>query len=815
MHFFSTYLPRFSINTKLVHSCQKKTTKHYLIQQLFKGKTQGLFKVCLVIEIPSDCQIKTLLKLQGSENGIGETRVTNTALLSPQSPRMSSSSTPLKELRSPKNGSSIKRSLSERKARNRNSLPPPTISLPVLASPDTSFDQTPVKNNNRLSKRITGEVNNIKVVARFRPHNENEIKLQDEGGLPCVQFLDQSSLLVNNENYTFDRIFDPQSSQRDIFDFSVTQTVDDLFNGYNGTVLAYGQTGSGKSYTMMGSSINDEDKKGIIPRIADAIFEKIANGDENIEFTLSVSYMEIYMEMIRDLLTTDPQPSNSLSIQEDKTNGVHVRNLSKIYISSSKELYSVLERGSDLRVTSSTEMNMESSRSHAIFQLNLTQINQSDGSTKRSKLFLVDLAGSEKVGKTGASGQTLEEAKKINSSLSSLGNVINALTDLKSTYIPYRDSKLTRILQESLGGNSRTSLIINCSPSTFNVQETISTLRFGTRAKKIKNKAHVNNEPSGMELMKQVENLKKINEEQDLRNKELELELELWKSGASKIQKEDEESEQLSKEKDFKLQESEKVITSLNERLSRLTDILSQAPTVQLDSGINKAPLQRQLEDSAFINKSLMIDLEDKCNKMIEMELKIDELEDKLEKTSFRDQELEERKVFALEKTLEKFSEKLEELEVQNNLLKRDVLTTKKISETRNERIKTLELMVKDQQSQVHKESANFESKLSFLKDRLISVKKTSNNGSNSNINQRNFSNMSQIDEMDVFNTSNDSITSSEFNYHRADGVFLSRRTTNSSNHSFNGRVGLNLHIVKPIRGGGTNKETEKENNNL
>lgn len=746
---------------------------------------------------------------------LGETRVTNTALLSPQSPRMSSSSTPLKELRSPKNGSSIKRSLSERKARNRNSLPPPTISLPVLASPDTSFDQTPVKNNNRLSKRITGEVNNIKVVARFRPHNENEIKLQDEGGLPCVQFLDQSSLLVNNENYTFDRIFDPQSSQRDIFDFSVTQTVDDLFNGYNGTVLAYGQTGSGKSYTMMGSSINDEDKKGIIPRIADAIFEKIANGDENIEFTLSVSYMEIYMEMIRDLLTTDPQPSNSLSIQEDKTNGVHVRNLSKIYISSSKELYSVLERGSDLRVTSSTEMNMESSRSHAIFQLNLTQINQLDGSTKRSKLFLVDLAGSEKVGKTGASGQTLDEAKKINSSLSSLGNVINALTDLKSTYIPYRDSKLTRILQESLGGNSRTSLIINCSPSTFNVQETISTLRFGTRAKKIKNKAHVNNEPSGMELMKQVENLKKINEEQDLRNKELELELELWKSGASKIQKEDEESEQLSKEKDFKLQESEKVITSLNERLSRLTDILSQAPTVQLDSGINKAPLQRQLEDSAFINKSLMIDLEDKCNKMIEMELKIDELEDKLEKTSFRDQELEERKVFALEKTLEKFSEKLEELEVQNNLLKRDVLTTKKISETRNERIKTLELMVKDQQSQVHKESANFESKLSFLKDRLISVKKTSNNGSNSNINQRNVSNMSQIDEMDVFNTSNDSITSSEFNYHRADGVLLSRRTTNSSNHSFNGRVGLNLHIVKPIRGGGTNKETEKENNNL
>jgi len=745
------------------------------------------------------------------------TRITNAALLSPQSPKMNSSSTPFKETRSPRSNSTVKRSLSERSQRKRQSgiITP----LPTLASPDSTFDQTPVKNKNstitRNSKRNSTEVNNIKVVARFRPLNDNE-KSKDDGVL-SVSFLDESSLLANNECYAFDRIFDPTSSQSDIFDFSVTQTVDDLFNGYNGTVLAYGQTGSGKSYTMMGASIEDENQKGIIPRIADSIFDKIAKGDENIEFTLSVSYMEIYMETIRDLLTIDPESGKNLTVHEDKTSGVHVRNLSKVYIGSSKELYSVLQRGSDLRATSSTEMNMESSRSHAIFQLNLTQIDQLDGNTKRSKLFLVDLAGSEKVSKTGASGQTLEEAKKINSSLSALGNVINALTDTKSSHVPYRDSKLTRILQESIGGNSRTSLIINCSPSNSNLQETISTLRFGTRAKKIKNKAHINNEPSGLELMKQIENLKKYNEDQESRNRELMMELELWKSGAKKAEV-SEEDRLKDEQRDKKLQESEKMISSLNERVMMLTDLLSRAPSLQEGSNGNPAPLQRQLEDSSFINKSLMSDLEDKCNKMVELELKIDELEDKLEKSSFRDQQLEEEQRMALEKTLEKFSEKLEELETQNNFLRKDFITTKKISDTRNERIKTLELMVKDQQSQVSKESANFESKLSFLKDRLGSVKRSSNinasNPSSNNatyFNNRGFSNnsfMSQIDEMDSNDNHsvNDSFNSSNG---FSEGVMLSRRTTNSSNHSFNGRVGLNLHIIKPIRGG--NKENNKE----
>lgn len=287
------------------------------------------------------------------------------------------------------------------------------------------------------------------------------------------------------------------SKQTDVFDFSIRPTVDDILNGYNGTVFAYGQTGAGKSYTMMGADIDNEEQKGIIPRIVEQIFASILASPANMEYTVRVSYMEIYMERIRDLL----QPQNdNLPVHEEKNRGVYVKGLLEIYVSSVPEVYEVMRRGGMARAVAATNMNQESSRSHSIFVITVTQKNVETGSAKSGQLFLVDLAGSEKVGKTGATGQTLEEAKKINKSLSALGMVINALTDGKSTHIPYRDSKLTRILQESLGGNSRTTLIVNCSPSSYNDQETLSTLRFGVRAKTIKNKAKINAELSPTEL---------------------------------------------------------------------------------------------------------------------------------------------------------------------------------------------------------------------------------------------------------------------------------------------------------------------------
>ena len=287
------------------------------------------------------------------------------------------------------------------------------------------------------------------------------------------------------------------SKQADVFDYSIRPTVDDILNGYNGTVFAYGQTGAGKSYTMMGSDMDDEVGKGVIPRIIQQIFASILASPSNIEYTVRVSYMEIYMERIRDLLV--PQNDN-LPVHEEKNRGVYVKGLLEVYVSSEDEVYEVLRRGGSARAVSATNMNAESSRSHSIFVITVNQKNVETGSLKSGQLFLVDLAGSEKVGKTGASGQTLEEAKKINKSLSALGMVINCLTDSKTQHIPYRDSKLTRILQESLGGNSRTTLIINCSPSSYNDIETLGTLRFGMRAKTIKNKAKVNAELSPGEL---------------------------------------------------------------------------------------------------------------------------------------------------------------------------------------------------------------------------------------------------------------------------------------------------------------------------
>ncbi|KAF9997078.1 hypothetical protein BGZ79_009194, partial [Entomortierella chlamydospora] len=298
-------------------------------------------------------------------------------------------------------------------------------------------------------------------------------------------------------SFTFDRVFPWESKQKDVFDYSISTIVDDVINGYNGTVFAYGQTGSGKTFTMMGPSIDDEETKGIIPRIVDQIFASIIASPSTMEYTVKVSYMEIYMEKIRDLLN----PANdNLPIHEEKNRGVYVKGLLEVYVSSISEIHEVMRRGGNSRIVAYTNMNAESSRSHSIFVVTISQKNLVDGSIKSGKLYLVDLAGSEKVGKTGASGQTLEEAKKINKSLSALGMVINALTDGKSTHVPYRDSKLTRILQESLGGNSRTTLIINCSPSSYNDAETVGTLRFGTRAKSIKNKAKVNQELSAAEL---------------------------------------------------------------------------------------------------------------------------------------------------------------------------------------------------------------------------------------------------------------------------------------------------------------------------
>jgi len=335
---------------------------------------------------------------------------------------------------------------------------------------------------------------NIHVCLRVRPRNEKEMENEPEIAL---SFPSKTSVKVISTQHVFDfdRVFPLETKQVEVFEYGAKRIITDVMQGYNGTVFAYGQTASGKTFTMEGI-IDDPELQGIMPRMVWTIFDGIYNADDHIEFLVKVSLVEIYQERIRDLL--DPSKDN-LKIHEDKARGVFLSDITESYVQSEQEIFDAIRVGNVNRTTAATEMNAHSSRSHLVFILTVEQKNLTDRTVKSGKLYLVDLAGSEKIAKTKVQGVGLDEAKGINKSLSALGNVIMALTEGKP-HIPYRDSKLTRMLQESLGGNAKTALIITCSPSVYNEAETISTLRFGQRAKLIQNKAHVNEEKSAEEL---------------------------------------------------------------------------------------------------------------------------------------------------------------------------------------------------------------------------------------------------------------------------------------------------------------------------
>ncbi|KAG7391568.1 hypothetical protein PHYBOEH_006652 [Phytophthora boehmeriae] len=343
----------------------------------------------------------------------------------------------------------------------------------------------------------SNEVGNVRVCCRVRPQNAKELTMA--GAQRCVatenDCIEVKTSDGSPQKFTFDHVFAEETDQRAVFESVALPVVQDIMAGYNATIFAYGQTSSGKTYTMEGANIDHPELQGIIPRTATEIFNNVMAADENMEFIVKVSYIEIYMERIRDLL--DPYKSKvNLQVREDAQRGIFVEGMTEMCVTSDEELLAAMRAGAANRAVAATGMNEGSSRSHSVFMVTLFQRNLENQATKAGKLYLVDLAGSEMVRKTGATGRQLEEAKTINKSLSALGMVINALTDSHVSHVPYRDSKLTRVLQESLGGNSRTALIINVSPSSFNASETISTLRFGMRAKSIKNKAVVNEQRS-------------------------------------------------------------------------------------------------------------------------------------------------------------------------------------------------------------------------------------------------------------------------------------------------------------------------------
>ncbi|XP_034745087.1 kinesin family member 4 [Etheostoma cragini] len=343
----------------------------------------------------------------------------------------------------------------------------------------------------------------VRVALRCRPLVPKEI---NEGCQCCLTFVrgEQQVIVGTEKAFTYDYVFDPTAEQEEVFNTTVSPLLSGLFKGYHATVLAYGQTGSGKTFSMGGtytSAQENDPSVGVIPRVIRMIFEE-RERRMDCDFCLAVSYLEIYNEDILDLLCPS-KDKPGLSIREDPKEGIKIVGLTERQVFSAQEMVGCLEIGNSARTVGSTAMNAASSRSHAIFTITLEQRRGKDKiDSVVSKLHLVDLAGSERQKKTKAEGERLKEGISINRGLLSLGNVISALGDesKKNNFVPYRDSKLTRLLQDSLGGNSHTLMIACVSPADSNMEETINTLRYADRARKIKNKPIVNVDPRAVEM---------------------------------------------------------------------------------------------------------------------------------------------------------------------------------------------------------------------------------------------------------------------------------------------------------------------------
>ena len=412
---------------------------------------------------------------------------------------------------------------------------------------NSSTSNTIISYNNN----INSPTDNLKVAIRIRPPLSREmennlpfrsiaIANKENSSCSLVEYIGaeldevgrQKEWISNPQmfqihRFTFDEVFDIESSQQEVYSVSAKPAVNSVLEGYNSTIFAYGQTGTGKTFTMEGFTYDQYDEnRGIIPRTIEDIFTYIeSNSNKDTKFIIRAAYLQIYNEMISDLLKPNSQNKN-LNIREDKKKGLYVEHLSEWAVRSPSDIYSLLERGASCREVSNTNMNDVSSRSHAVFMIIVEQLisdSELNGKqiTKIGKLNLVDLAGSERTRITGATGKQLEESKKINKSLSALGNVINALTDSKERkHVPYRDSKLTRLLENSLGGNCKTTMIATISPAQCSFNESLSTLNFAKRAKNIKNRPIVNEDIDHNALIHQYESeLRKIRMELEEKTK--------------------------------------------------------------------------------------------------------------------------------------------------------------------------------------------------------------------------------------------------------------------------------------------------------
>ncbi|XP_078266818.1 kinesin-like protein KIF1A isoform X10 [Rhinoraja longicauda] len=380
----------------------------------------------------------------------------------------------------------------------------------------------------------------VKVAVRVRPFNSREIGRDSK----CIIQMSGNTTTIANpkqpkeapKSFNFDYSYWSHTTPADINYASQQQVYCDIgdemlhhaFEGYNVCIFAYGQTGAGKSYTMMGKQ--EKEQQGIIPQLCEDLFSKINdNANANLSYSVEVSYMEIYCERVRDLL--NPKTKGNLRVREHPILGPYVEDLSKLAVTSYNDIADLMDSGNKARTVAATNMNESSSRSHAVFNIIFTQkahdSNADSSSEKASKISLVDLAGSERADSTGAKGTRLKEGANINKSLTTLGKVISALADVvsadsgsnknkkkkKTDFIPYRDSVLTWLLRENLGGNSRTAMVAALSPADINYDETLSTLRYADRAKQIRCNAVINEDPNNKlirELKDEVSRLRDL-----------------------------------------------------------------------------------------------------------------------------------------------------------------------------------------------------------------------------------------------------------------------------------------------------------------
>ncbi|XP_067448049.1 kinesin-like protein KIF1B isoform X8 [Thunnus thynnus] len=371
----------------------------------------------------------------------------------------------------------------------------------------------------------------VKVAVRVRPFNSRETSKESK----CIIQMQGNTTTILNpkapkepaKTFSFDYSYwshttpeDPSfASQNLVYNDIGKEMLQHAFEGYNVCIFAYGQTGAGKSYTMMGKQ--EEGQEGIIPMLCEDLFEKINdNKEEDLSYSVEVAYMEIYCERVRDLL--NPKNKGNLRVREHPLLGPYVEDLSKLAVTSYTDIADLMDAGNKARTVAATNMNETSSRSHAVFTIVFTQRrhdSETDLSTEKvSKISLVDLAGSERADSTGAKGTRLKEGANINKSLTTLGKVISALAEVskkkkKSDFIPYRDSVLTWLLRENLGGNSRTAMVAALSPADINYDETLSTLRYADRAKNIKCNAVINEDPNNKlvrDLKDEVARLKEL-----------------------------------------------------------------------------------------------------------------------------------------------------------------------------------------------------------------------------------------------------------------------------------------------------------------